>query len=55
MNEQELKRAIELIKDGLDTDGAHHKQWYLALLLEALAPTEAADRARLGYDMGICP
>jgi len=55
MSEQERKRALELIKEGLDTDGAHHKQWYLAMLLELLSPTDAADRERLGYDMGICP
>jgi hypothetical protein len=55
MNEQERQRAIEIIEKGLDTDGSHHKQWCLAMLLELIEPTKSADRQRLGYDMGICP
>ena len=50
-----LNRAIEITEQGLDTDGSHHKQWCLALILEMLAPEKCGDRKRLGCDLGICP
>ena len=54
------EKAILLCADGLLTDGAHHKQWYLERILEALGvdlkqvwETMQAD----GYDLeeGIAP
>lgn len=33
-----LEEILELIVAGLQTDGAHHKQWYLERILEAVAP-----------------
>ena len=33
-------KMIELVIEALQTDGAHHKQWYLEELLKLLEPTK---------------
>lgn len=32
----ELRKAVDLLIDGLVTDGSHHKQWYIERSLESL-------------------
>lgn len=36
MNEEQQKRVIELLANALYHDAAHHKQWYLWRIVEAL-------------------
>lgn len=44
------ERVIELLKDGLQTDGSHHKQWYLGEVLKLMnAETHGT------HDKGIAP
>jgi hypothetical protein len=31
----QVERMADLARDGLQTDGGHHKQWYLEQILEA--------------------
>lgn len=40
MNEKLKSKLIALCLDGLYTDGAHHKQYYLEKILELLDPEE---------------
>ncbi len=35
-----LEEIMELAREGVQTDGAHHKQWYLEEILKRLAPLE---------------
>lgn len=49
------EQIIELLKEGLWTDGAHHKQWYLYEVLELIDPKIAKDIERLTGDKGIAP
>ena len=50
------KRIIELLKDGLQTDGGHHKQWYLNEVLKLVDLEIAQDVERhWTHDYGIAP
>ena len=50
------ERIIELIMDGLQTDGAHHKQWYLNEVLKILDSEIAKDvEEHWTHDGGIAP
>ncbi len=33
---EKLKKVRELLEDGIFTDGAHHKQWYLSQIAEVV-------------------
>jgi len=49
-------RVIELLKDGLQTDGSHHKQWYLNEVLKLINPDIAKDvEMHWTHDAGIAP
>ena len=50
------ERIIELLKDGLQTDGAHHKQWYLNEVLKLINADIARDvEEHWTHDGGIAP
>lgn len=57
----DTNKAIELATEGLYIDGAHHKQWYLERVLEALSvdlDTLRSEHHKVdGYawDKGIAP
>jgi hypothetical protein len=54
-DELALSRIAHLASDALRTDGAHHKQWYLAQII-AIADMLMHDAIRCsGCDMGIAP
>jgi hypothetical protein len=44
--------VAELIRGGLTTDGAHHKQWYLEQIAELLGIPLTQE---LDYEEGIAP
>lgn len=49
-------RVIELLKDGLQTDGSHHKQWYLNEVLKLINADIAKDvEMHWTHDRGIAP
>ncbi len=49
-------RIIELLKDGLQTDGSHHKQWYLNEVLKLINADIAKDvEMHWTHDKGIAP
>ena len=51
MRKKKLKTAIvELCEDGLHTDGAHHKQWFLEAILLVIGGDIPRDAER-----GIAP
>ncbi len=50
-----LGRCVNLAKEGLLEDGAHHKQWYLAMILKELDASAHYDYEQWGTDMGIAP
>jgi hypothetical protein len=53
MNKKEL---VKFIKDGLNTDGVEHKQWYLWRILEAISPKEHKNLLEFyGKEDGIVP
>jgi hypothetical protein len=46
----------EFIVEGLRTDGAHHKQWYLEQILEHLIDSRSVrDLFDVDWDPGIAP
>lgn len=47
----QITHAQERIKDGLQTDGGHHKQW----CLEGAAKALGVDLEALDYEPGIAP
>jgi len=50
------KRIIEVLKDGLQTDGAHHKQWYLNEVMKLINADIAKDvETHWTHDGGIAP
>ena len=50
------ERIIELLKDGMQTDGAHHKQWYLSEALKLVDESVAKEVAEhWTADPGIAP
>jgi len=50
------KRIIEVLKDGLQTDGSHHKQWYLNEVLKLINADIAKDvETHWTHDGGIAP
>jgi len=46
-----LGKVQELIEEALQTDGDHHKQWYL----EQIAKELEIDLSSINYDGGIAP
>lgn len=49
-------RVIELLKDGLQTDGSHQKQWYLNEVLKLINADIAKDvEMHWTHDGGIAP
>jgi len=52
----DVQRAIMYAKDGLVTDGANHKQWYLERILEELGVDLAVLVCDgLEWDEGVAP
>lgn len=52
----ELRLLRTLILDGLATDGAHHKQWYLEKISETLGFGDpAAYQERYNLERGVAP
>ena len=49
--EDKLKTVRHLVIRGLETDGGHHKQWYL----EQIAHELSVDLDLLDYEEGIAP
>ena len=45
-----LKKITQLISEGLQSDGAHHKQWYL----EQIGILLKIDITRIPHEEGIC-
>lgn len=60
-SESQVAVAIQLALDGMFTDGAHHKQWYLNQIVKALmTPGEYAAKVvemapDYGWDEGLAP
>lgn len=50
-----IDALIELCVDGLITDGAHHKQWYLEQILEGLGVNIDDLRDDIGWEKGMIP
>lgn len=55
MNDQEIKKVSELVREALITDGAHHKQFYLDQILEIVDHSAFVDYTNWKVDMGIQP
>jgi hypothetical protein len=49
------EKIIELLAEGLQTDGAHHKQWYLNEVLTLIDEREAKEVEGWTGDTGIAP
>jgi len=49
------EEVIELLKDGLQTDGGHHKQWYLNEVLKLIDSQIAKEVEDRTGDAGISP
>lgn len=49
------KKIIELLTDGLQIDGAHHKQWYLNEVLTLIDEVQASQVEMWTGDTGIAP
>ena len=47
-----MSRVLRLLEDGLTTDGAHHKQWYLWRIADALGLSQLME---VDADKGIAP
>jgi hypothetical protein len=52
---KDKERIIELLAEGLQTDGAHNKQWYLNEVLTLIDEGEATEVAGWTGDTGIAP
>lgn len=52
---KDKERIIELLAEGLQIDGAHHKQWYLNEALTLLDEETAEDVEKWTGDTGIAP
>ena len=50
-----LGRCANMAKDALLTDGAHHKQWYLAMILKELDAAALHELEARGDDLGVAP
>ncbi|MHA2085213.1 MAG: hypothetical protein ACXABD_15765 [Candidatus Thorarchaeota archaeon] len=56
VTETQIYNAINLLCDGINTDGGHHKQWYLVNVLRALVGDSLMDPLFPdGFDPGITP
>jgi hypothetical protein len=51
MTGKEAAKLTKLITEGLQEDGAHHKQWYL----EQIAKLFEIDLKGITYDEGVAP
>ncbi len=50
----EVQYLDDFIAEGLQTDGAHHKQWYLEQVLLRMGYKES-DLQELGHERGVAP
>ncbi len=50
----EVQYLDDLVAEGLQTDGAHHKQWYLEQVLLRMGYGES-DLQELGHERGVAP
>jgi hypothetical protein len=51
-----ISELAELALEGLTTDGAHHKQWYLEKMLKLLTPNDyEKTKEEFNWDEGIPP
>jgi len=50
-----LDKIRSLCLQGMQTDGAHHKQWVLAEILREVAPGTFETLQRTGHNMGMSP
>ncbi|HUS89630.1 MAG TPA: hypothetical protein VMW91_09770 [Desulfosporosinus sp.] len=57
MEDYEIENLVKLCKDGLTTDGGHHKQWYLERVLLYIAGKPEWDRLKRKHEWekGIVP
>lgn len=53
-SEQNVHQAFLILKEGLQTDGAHHKQWHMEEALRSLGYGEVVEASRdVVWDKGI--
>jgi hypothetical protein len=52
-----MDEVVKLIIEGLITDGAHHKQWYLEQIFKAICEDEYVETTRkeFTWEEGIAP
>lgn len=56
--EAKFDQLLQLIEKGLETDGGHHKQWYLEQILEFVSGVSVDDLRQNGCyygEKGIAP
>ena len=53
--ELDKDKIIELLAEGLQTDGEHHKQWYLNEVLTLIDAVQASQVETWTGDTGIAP
>ena len=51
---RKLSEIMEMARDGLVTDGGHHKQWYLEEIFK-LAGGEITEEMQQSFEEGIAP
>jgi len=51
----DLAKVQKLCLQGLDTDGAHHKQWYLERILEIVIGEDEFESRKGMWEEGIVP
>ena len=53
---EDRAKIIELLREGLTTDGAHHKQWFLEEILGILSPKDVLEGRKYDlWEKGIPP
>ena len=50
-----MNKIVALALEGLQTDGGHHKQWFLEQILETLHYDVPAMQEEFGLEKGIAP
>lgn len=55
LSDSQAERIRSFCVNGLCTDGAHHKQWFLASILREVDPSQFEGLKRVGHNMGMPP
>lgn len=50
-----LTKIISLCTDALQTDGSHHKQWYIEQIMETAGFNIELWRNQIGWEAGVPP